>query len=57
MYKWKNWKNDVIDLSIFLNIQYLTDIRNKCDHNAEEPSQKEVKEMIQGVDKIIKTVN
>jgi uncharacterized protein YutE (UPF0331/DUF86 family) len=57
LYKWKNWNNDVIDLSTFRNIQYLADIRNKCDHNAGELSQEEVKEMIEGVDKIIKNVN
>ncbi len=50
----KEW---VIEIDIFRFIQRLWDLRNKCDHKKEdEPSKEDVKELIDGVDRIIKTV-
>lgn len=49
--------NEVIDLASYRQIQYLTDIRNKCAHNDKEPTQEEVNDMIEKVEKIIKDVN
>lgn len=49
--------NGVIEVSIWRFIQHLGDVRNKCGHNKEdEPTSDEVKGMIEGVSKIIKTV-
>ena len=48
---------NVYDLPTFRKIQHLGDIRNLCDHDStREPTQKEVDELINGVDSIIKTV-
>ena len=47
-----------IDTPTWRFIQHLTDIRNLCDHGKErDPTKEEVLEMIQGVEKIIKTVH
>jgi hypothetical protein len=55
---YENLKNNkVIDLASYRQIQYLTDIRNKCAHNDKEPTQEEVNDMIEKVEKIIKYVN
>jgi hypothetical protein len=48
---------NVIDLPTFRFIQRLGDIRNLCDHHGQkEPSKDEVGELIDGVEKISKTV-
>lgn len=48
---------DVIDIPMWRLIQRLGDIRNMCDHNNErEPKKDEVEDLIDGVDKIIKTL-
>jgi len=48
---------DVIELPQFRHIQFLGDIRNKCDHrNTAEPTIDEVSDLIGGVEKIIKTI-
>jgi hypothetical protein len=48
---------DVIDLVMWRFIQHLGDIRNLCDHGKDrEPTKDEVLELIDGVDKVIKTV-
>ncbi len=48
---------DVIDLAKSRHIQYLGDIRNKCGHkNSTEPTSIEVAELIEGVEKVIKTI-
>lgn len=47
----------IISIEVFRFIQYLGDLRNKCDHKKdEEPTKDEINELIQGVEKIIKTV-
>lgn len=49
--------NEIIEIHIWRNIQRLSDIRNKCDHKKEnEPTKDDVDDLIDGVDKIIKTV-
>lgn len=48
---------NVIELSQHRQIQFLGDIRNKCGHrNATEPTVEEVDDLINGVDKVIKTI-
>lgn len=50
-------KIDVLDLPKWRFIQHLADIRNKCDHKKNtEPSKEEVFELIEGIEKIIKTL-
>ncbi|GLQ91595.1 hypothetical protein [Dyella acidisoli] len=47
----------IIDLVKWRFVQHLTDIRNLCDHGKHrEPTDEEVLELIDGVDKVIKTV-
>lgn len=47
---------DVIDTPQWRKLQYLTDIRNKCDHKRNaEPTVDEVEELISGVEKTVKT--
>lgn len=49
-------KEGVFDVSNWRFIQFLGDIRNSCDHNKDtEPTKEQVKDLIDGVDKIIKT--
>lgn len=49
--------NNVIDVANWRFIQHLGDIRNKCDHKGTtEPTKEEVDDLINGVDKIIKTL-
>lgn len=49
--------NAVIDIPTWRQIQRLTDIRNYCDHSKErEPTVDEVQELLDGVDKITKTL-
>ncbi len=49
--------NSIIDMSIFKKIQFLADIRNKCDHKKEtDPKKEEVEDLISGVNNIIKNV-
>jgi hypothetical protein len=47
---------NVIDQATWRFIQYLADIRNACDHEGPDPSNKKVAELIDGVKKISKTV-
>ncbi len=50
-------KEEVIDVSNWRFIQRLGDLRNLCDHKKErEPTGNEVNELIDGVDKVIKTL-
>jgi len=47
----------VVDIPTWRQIQYLGDIRNLCDHNKDrEPTQHEVEGLINGVEKITKTL-
>lgn len=49
--------NNVYQISIFRKIQYLADIRNKCDHKKqEEPAKEEIKELINGTSWLIKNI-
>lgn len=49
--------NNVIEMAQWRSIQYLGDLRNLCDHNKKrEPTSEEVKDLINGVDKITKTL-
>lgn len=49
--------NNVIDIPTWRLIQRLGDIRNLCDHNkTEEPTKDDIADLINGTDKIIKTV-
>ncbi len=48
---------DVVDMPTWRYIQRLGDLRNLCDHNKDrEPTKDEVSELIEGTDKITKTV-
>ncbi len=47
----------IIDTPTWRHIQYLADLRNKCDHDkGTEPTRDEIDDLIKGVNKIIKTV-
>jgi hypothetical protein len=49
--------NNIIEVPDWRFIQHLSDLRNLCDHDKEkEPTRGEVEELINGVEKIIKTV-
>lgn len=50
-------ENDVIDTPKWRFIQHLGDLRNLCDHNKDrEPTKEDVLELVEGVEKVIKTV-
>lgn len=50
-------KDGVLDVATWRQIQRLGDLRNLCDHNKQrEPTKEEVTELIDGVDKITKTL-
>jgi hypothetical protein len=50
-------KNDVIEVSVWRQIQRFGDIRNLCDHKkSAEPTREQVSELITGVRKTIKTI-
>lgn len=50
-------ENDVIDTPTWRYIQRLGDLRNLCDHKkTEEPTEDNIKDLIEGTDKVIKTV-
>lgn len=48
--------NEVIGVSEWRFIQHLGDIRNQCDHSRDEPTSDQVKDLVAGVKKVIKTV-
>jgi len=49
--------NDVIDIPTWRFIQHLADLRNLCDHDKkQEPKKEEIEELINGVEKITKTI-
>ena len=49
--------NDIIEIPTWRFIQHLGDIRNKCDHKKKaDPTREEIEELIEGVEKISKTV-
>jgi hypothetical protein len=48
---------EIIDVASWRFVQHLGDLRNLCDHNkAQEPTQEQVSELINGVDKVAKTI-
>lgn len=50
-------ESDVIDTPKWRFIQHLGDLRNLCDHNKDrEPTKEDVLELVEGVQKVIKTV-
>jgi len=50
-------KEEIIDISTWRQIQLLADLRNLCDHDKNrEPTKEEIEDLINGVNKIIKTV-
>ncbi len=50
-------KNSVIDQAQSRHIEMLGDLRNKCDHaHREDPTTEEIKDLISGVDKVIKSI-
>ena len=50
-------EHDVIEIPVWRNIQRLADLRNLCDHDKKkEPTLTEVDELIEGVNKITKTL-
>lgn len=50
-------ENDVIDTPKWRFIQHLGDLRNLCDHNKDrEPTKEDVLELVEGVQKVVKTV-
>lgn len=50
-------REDVYDLVTWRKIQHLADIRNICDHKKErEPTREDVIDLIEGTNKIIKTI-
>ena len=49
--------SEIYDTPVWRKIQHLGDIRNLCDHNKDrEPTKEDVQELVDGVDKLIKTV-
>jgi len=47
----------VLDTNNWRFIQFLGDIRNICDHNKNvEPTTEQVKDLLDGVEKVIKTI-
>ena len=49
--------NGIIETPNWRSIQYLGDLRNRCDHKKQkEPTKEEIEELIQGVEKISKTL-
>lgn len=51
-------ENDILDIAKWRFVQHLSDLRNLCDHPKErEPTKEDVTDLVEGVDKVIKTVN
>lgn len=49
--------NSIIETPTWRSIQHLGDLRNQCDHRKQkEPTKEEIEELINGVDKISKTL-
>jgi hypothetical protein len=49
--------NSVIDVPQWRLVSMLADIRNLCDHNKQkEPTQQQVTDLIDGTDKVLKTI-
>ena len=49
--------NNVVDVATWRNIQRLADIRNMCDHHKNvDPTKENIEELIEGTDKMLKTI-
>lgn len=49
--------NDVIDVAEWRKIGYLGDLRNKCDHDKKvEPTEENLSDLLDGVDKVLKNL-
>lgn len=48
--------NSIIDTPNWRNLQFLADIRNKCDHPGDEPTKEDIADLINGTKKTIKTL-
>lgn len=49
--------NNIIEIKDWRFIQHLADLRNLCDHNkTREPRQEEIEDLINGVEKVMKTI-
>ncbi len=49
--------NDVLDVPSWRNVQRLGDLRNLCDHNKHrDPTKEEIQELINGIEKLTKTL-
>ena len=49
--------NNVIEISVWRFVQHLGDLRNKCDHKkTTEPTKDDIVELIEGVQKALKTI-
>lgn len=49
--------NKIVEVSVWRFIQHLSDLRNKCDHKKlQDPTKIEVNELIEGAEKVTKTV-
>lgn len=46
----------IIDIPTWRKVQWLGDIRNQCDHAGTEPKPEDVKDLIEGIKKITKTI-
>jgi hypothetical protein len=50
-------QNEIVEVPQWRFIQHLGDLRNLCDHNkTKEPTNAEIADLINGVDKISKTL-
>ena len=50
-------EDQVIDIPTWRFIQHLADLRNLCDHKKKrEPNTEEIEDLLNGVDKVSKTV-
>lgn len=50
-------KNEVIDVPQWRHISFLGDIRNRCDHHKEQdPTVDQVRDLIDGAEKVLKTI-
>lgn len=52
------YNNQIIDSTNYKYLIFLGDIRNKCDHSKDvEPTKEEIQDLINGTEKVIKTLN
>lgn len=50
-------ENNIYDVPVWRQVQYLGDLRNKCDHKkTTDPTREEIQGLIDGIEKITKTI-